>query len=253
MNRSKYIYIYNGSFINLLNLIKKLISKKIIPLNIKDEYYQANLFEDTFKEEISDDEKVIEEIVNYFSRNILGTIYYIFLSNDKDKEIIIYYFILYSLKYKNKVYYMRNLEIVNRALKIEKYVRNENHKFKGFVRFKELDNNVLWAEIAPENNIIFLLGKHFQRRLKNEYFAIKDVKRNILCVYDKINCYLLEDNINFNVKFSSSEKDIQNMWKDFYKTIGIKERKNDRCRRNFMPKKYWKYIIEVSELDEKSS
>ena len=42
-------------------------------------------------------------------------------------------------------------------------------------------------------------------------------------------------------------------WKDFYKTIGIKERKNDRCRMNFMPKKYWKYILEMSDENEKSN
>ena len=48
-------------------------------------------------------------------------------------------------------------------------------------------------------------------------------------------------------KESSNEKEIEKLWKIFYKTIGIKERKNDRCRQNFMPKKYWKYITEVRE------
>ena len=37
------------------------------------------------------------------------------------------------------------------------------------------------------------------------------------------------------------------MWKSFYDTIGIKERNNERCRMNFMPKKYWKYIVEMSD------
>ena len=41
--------------------------------------------------------------------------------------------------------------------------------------------------------------------------------------------------------------EIEDLWKSFYNTIGIKERKNDRCRMNFMPKKYWKYILEVSD------
>ena len=40
---------------------------------------------------------------------------------------------------------------------------------------------------------------------------------------------------------------IEELWKDFYKIIGINERKNDRCRMNFMPKKYWKYMIEMSD------
>ena len=50
----------------------------------------------------------------------------------------------------------------------------------------------------------------------------------------------------------NSEKEIQELWKTFYKTVAIKERKNERCRMNFMPKKYWKYIIELEDLNEKS-
>ena len=43
------------------------------------------------------------------------------------------------------------------------------------------------------------------------------------------------------------------MWKTFYNTIGIEERKNNRCRMNFMPKKYWKYILEVGDINEESN
>ena len=46
---------------------------------------------------------------------------------------------------------------------------------------------------------------------------------------------------------SEEELDTEKLWKEFYKTIGIETRKNDRCRMNFMPKKYWKYIIEMSD------
>ena len=65
---------------------------------------------------------------------------------------------------------MRNIKSVSEALKISKYVGHENHKFKGFLRFKELENNVLYAEFSPENDILFLLSKHFEKRLKNKEF-----------------------------------------------------------------------------------
>ena len=32
----------------------------------------------------------------------------------------------------------------------------------------------------------------------------------------------------------------------FFKTISIKERKNPRCQMQFMPKKYWKNLLEVN-------
>ncbi len=249
MSKSNYIYLYDGSFINLLNLIKILLKKKIIPQNIKDDTYLPNLLEQSFKFKIEDDEKVIQEIINGTSKNILTTIYYLFLSNEENKELLIYYFLVHSLKFKNKVYYMRNLKSVDKALKVVMYVSHENHKFKGFVRFKELANNILYAEISPVNNILPILSNYFKKRLKNEFFIIKDVKRNIVSVYDKKDFYIL-DGEEFKLignKESSSEKLIQDMWIAFYKTIGIKERKNDRCRRNFMPKKYWKNIIEMRD------
>ena len=54
-------------------------------------------------------------------------------------------------------------------------------------------------------------------------------------------------------KLSDDEKTFEELWIEFYNTIGIKERKNDRCRMNFMPKKYWKYITEMSDEYEKSN
>ena len=59
----------------------------------------------------------------------------------------------------------------------------------------------------------------------------------------KKNIYILDD---INIKDLDIKTDeIEDLWKSFYNTIGIKERKNDKCRMNFMPKKYWKYILEV--------
>jgi len=47
---------------------------------------------------------------------------------------------------------------------------------------------------------------------------------------------------------SEEEEKIEELWKLFYNTIGISARKNDRCRMNFMPKRYWKHMLEVRDL-----
>lgn len=254
MNKSKSIFLYNYSFLSLLNLIKKLIQNKIVPNDIKNYDYQANLFDNTINLKVPEDEKVINDIINHFGVNILNIMFKVFLSNEQYKELIIYYFWLYSIKYKNKVVYMRNLKVVNKALKISKYVGKEAHRLKGFLRFSELENNVLYAEMAPENNIIIFLSMHFKKRLKNEFWIIKDVKREILSVYNKKNYFFINENeyklLTKNV--SNEEKNIQNLWKTFYKNISINERKNTRCQMNFMPKKYWQYITEMRDDNEEN-
>jgi len=255
MKKSNYIYIYQNNFLSLLNLIKYLLVNRIIPQNIKQTTYTANLFEETIQLDILEEEEVINEIMTATSQEIVNTIYKVFLSTHQNKEILIYYFLVHSLKYQNKIFYMRNLKSVSEVLRIAKYVGHEAHKMKGFLRFKELKGNVMYAEIAPENDIIFFLSKHFKERLKNEYWIIEDKKRNLVSIYNKKDFYITSSE-NFTLlekELSECEEDIEELWKSFYKTIAIKERTNRRCQMNFMPKKYWKYIIEMSDEYEKSS
>lgn len=249
------IYIYNNDFISLLNLIDILIKNNIRPGNIKNEYYTPTLLDNIINLEIKNNFQVVDKYIKFVDKNIIKQLYYVFLSTDDNKELIIYYFLLNSLKYKNKIIYIRNLKCVDKVLKISHYVSREAHKLKGFTRFKELENKVLYAEINPENNVIEILSSHFKNRLKNELWIIKDINRKILSVYDKNEFYIVDESefklLDFTL--SDNEESIQNMWKSFYNTIGIKERKNDRCRMNFMPKKYWKYILEMSDENEKSN
>ncbi len=134
-------------------------------------------------------------------------------------------------------------------MRISQYVSHESHKLKGFLRFRELENKILYAEMEPTNDIIIIVSNHFKKRLNKEYWIIRDVKRGLLSIYDKKKFLIIpEDNFIMNAFIlSDEEKDMENLWKVFYKTIGIKERKNDRCRMNFMPKKYWKYMTEMEE------
>lgn len=247
------IYLYDGNFSTLMDLITKLLAFKTKPLNIcaKNEY-QPSLLDETIELEL-DNNFNINKI--QISKNIIKTIYYIYLSNNQNKELIIYYFLLNALKYQDKIFTMRNLKCVDASLKISKYVSNENHKLKGFLRFQELENHILYAEISPTNNVLELLSIHFKKRLKNEYWIIKDVGRNTYSFYDKQKYYIIADE-NINLKTLGAiekEKEVENLWVTFFNTIGIKERKNNRCQMNFMPKKYWKYIIEMEGAYEKSN
>ena len=243
------VYLYNGDFLYLLSLIKYLCQFKIKPDNIKDNSFSPSLFDNIINLNIVVDNNIVDSFIDSIGANNFKIIFYTFLSNNINKELIIYYFYLNALKYKDNIIYMRNLKCVSESLKIAKYVKHEAHKYKGFVRFKELENNVLYAEIEPTNDVLYIISKHFELRLKNEYWIIKDMKRNKLSVYDK-NIFFIISGDNFkllNNNLSEEELDIEKLWKEFYKTIGIETRKNDRCRMNFMPKKYWKYIIEVSD------
>ena len=243
------VYLYNGNFLNLLELINYLLSNNTRPFNIKPINYNANMFENIINLKLENNQDIIKLYLQLYDKYILKIIYYVFISNENNKELIIYYYLLNYPKYKNSLNYMRNLKCVSETLRISQKVSRENHKMKGFVRFIELKNKVLYAKIKPDNDILYLLSIHFKNRLKNEYWMIEDVERKIISIYDKQNFYIIKTSdliINAHNK-SVDEDEFASLWQLFYQTIGIKERKNLSCRQNFMPKKYWPYLLEVRD------
>lgn len=249
MIKDNKIYLYNNNFLSFLTLCILLIRKKIIPKDIKEVNYNFGLFDETSLLELPENPEVIHYMIKIVGKINFNIIFKVFLSNEEEKEILIYKFILYSLKYQEKTIYMKNIKEILRCLNISKYVSNENHKFKGFTRFKKCENNIYYAKINPTNNILYLLSMHFKKRLNKDYWIIEDVNRKIYSIFDKNDFYIInEENLKIkDFKLDEEEQEFENLWKEFYKTIGITERKNDKCRMNFMPKKYWKYILEVRD------
>ena len=99
--------------------------------------------------------------------------------------------------------------------------------------------------IHLDNNILEPLGNHFINRMPSMNFIIHDKNREICFIY---NCkeYRIINSENLKIpEISEQEKTYQNLWKMFFNTIAIKERKNSRCQMQFMPKKYWQDLIEM--------
>lgn len=239
-------YFYDGTYKNLITLIVKLLRLKKEPSNIINEkQYIPNLLDEPITLKLNYEKE--KYLINKISRKVLLVCYYVFLSEHNNKEILIYDFIKKSLIYKNSIFYRTNISSVNEIVKLQKRVSMESHHMKGFLRFKKMKNNFYYAKINPTNNVIYLITNHFKERLKNEYFIIKDTNRNIYALYDKNKItYLTEKEIlHLNLDLDDEEENIERLWKTFFKTIAIKERKNLKCQMNHMPKKYWENIIEM--------
>jgi len=242
-------YLYNGSFTSFLALIVTLLNSKITPYDIKSESkYIPNLFDKPAYLKLDNKKEKINYLKAKLSSIILSRIYYVFLSSDKNKEMIIYDFIKNALYYRSGILYRRNIDSVNKVLKISSYVSKETHHMKGFLRFKKM-KNFYYAKMEPTNNIIQLIANHFKKRLSNEYWIIHDEKRKIYAIYNLKNItYLHDENIlSLNLNLADEENSIEDLWKTFFKTVAIKERENKKTQMNFMPKKYWKNIIEMED------
>lgn len=115
----------------------------------------------------------------------------------------------------------------------------------GLLRFIEIGDNLFYASIHPDNNIIENLGQHFIRRLPSQNFIIHDKNRNISFLYNTKEYKIIDSTLLTIPDISEKEKKYQELWIAFFKTIAIKERSNPRLQMQYMPKKYWEDLVEM--------
>ena len=120
-----------------------------------------------------------------------------------------------------------------------------------FLRFKELESGILYAEIGPKNNVLTFIVPHFADRLPLENFVIYDEKRDIYAVHpSKMDWYLVVGDEKRNQQeriFSQGEKKYSELFSCFFHTIAIKERASYGRQRNMLPLRYRQYMTEFQE------
>jgi probable DNA metabolism protein len=132
-------------------------------------------------------------------------------------------------------------------------VRTEIHRFHGFVRFQATADGKYFAVIAPDNDIVSLLAPFFTARFPAQNWVIYDSKRNKGIFYDCKNVVEIQlaerqfSTLTGNLRpenVSDDENRYRQLWRTYYRSINIVERKNTRTMVNFLPRRYWKYLTE---------
>ena len=242
------VYLFNG----LLTIVFDCYLSKVIPSNVlPKENYLPNLLEKPYF--ISTDEKKANRIWHGAYTNISYTAlydcYYAFLSCHKGKELAILKYLLHGFYVGFRICNMLAIDYVLEVTKLRKTVFGEAHRLKGLVRLSKLENNLWYAPIHPDNNVIEQVGHFLMARFPTQNLILHDKNRNLAFLYsiqNRNDYEILKVPINFKIpKFSEEEKQFQKLWKTFFNTISIKERTNPRLQMQFMPKKYWKDLIEL--------
>ena len=133
--------------------------------------------------------------------------------------------------------------------KLRKNVFGEAHRLKGLVRLCEIENNLWYASIHPDNNVIEQVGQFLMKRFPKQNMILHDKNRRLVLLYNcqnKNDYEIIQVPHNFEINsFSKEELQFQKLWKTFFHTIAIQERTNSRLQMQYMPKKYWKDLIEM--------
>ena len=139
---------------------------------------------------------------------------------------------------------------VEKVFELSRNVGGEAHSYKGFLRFRELLNGVLYAEIEPKNQILTCLAPHFADRLPVENWMIHDKTHRMFAVHEagKKWVILWGEEIDETVleMVSDKEEEYARLWRGFCRTIAIESRRNPRCQMQHLPLRYRGKMTEFS-------
>ncbi len=164
-----------------------------------------------------------------------------------DRATMVFGFLVRGFKTGKKVLQMLGDRYVICIMELSRKTNNEAHLFKGFLRFKDIDGT-LYGVISPKCDVIPLIGDHFDERYPNENWIIYDKKRKKAAIHKKYEQWIIVSDNNLNGEYLETiyEKadDYSQMWRTFYEALYIKERKNEKCQNNLIPKWYRKNMVE---------
>lgn len=137
---------------------------------------------------------------------------------------------------------------VYKVFTLSKNVGGEAHVFTEFIRFRELKNKVLFAQITPKNQVLVSLAPHFSNRFPQENWMIYDKTHNMFVVHEAKKQWVLVSNTKaceeLLLQYSKEEECFSKLWRGFTTSISIKERENRRCQLGHLPLRYRENMTE---------
>ncbi|MBU2902549.1 TIGR03915 family putative DNA repair protein [Maribacter dokdonensis] len=256
MNASKTL-IYDGSFNGFLTAVFTGFEQKLTHADIqKNNQLQSGLFAEN--ETIFTNVEKAQRVWNGVQKKsytAIKNIYFSFLSEHNNIEALLYHYIQ---KLMGNKYYGSTDFSDDGVLKINQLahkVGREKHRMEAFVRFQLTKDDVYFANIEPDFDVIPLISKHFRNRYADQQWIIYDVKRKYGIFYDLhtveiISLDLTDIHSNTLKKssvFTDEEFEYQDLWNNYFKSTTIKSRINTKLHVQHVPKRYWKYLSEKKE------
>lgn len=202
-------------------------------------------------------EKVSRTLFNRFGEEDYITLCMALAANSEKKAQAVYKTVVWGLSPARKGKVMGHLsdDNVRTVMELARRTVNELHHLKGFLRFHELEEGVLYAVIHPKNDILVPVAEHFSDRLPGENFLIYDEGRNRYAVHPAGKDWFIvqeeEENERVcakeHIKYSERDEYYQELFWRFCHTISIEARKNLKLQQNMLPLRFRPYMVEFAE------
>ncbi|MBP3459861.1 MAG: TIGR03915 family putative DNA repair protein [Lachnospiraceae bacterium] len=253
------VFTCNDDFESMMTCIYEAWASRLGHQNVrleKEPIIQPNLFceyvhvdGDAHKTEM-----VVRSIQKKISYEAYVHMFYACLSNATDALDTIYRFLIRGFAYGGKVMSMLSDQTVIRMMELRRNVGSEAHYFREFSRFTSIGGNVYVCHFEPKNNVLMPVAEHFKDRMPSEHWIMVDDNRRIAAIHPKDEDfyirYLTPEEAETLAETEKVEDEYTRLWRTFFHTIGIEQRKNPACQRNMFPIWMRKHATEF--MDEKN-
>lgn len=249
------IITYDGTYDGFITAVFDIYEYKIQNPIIKS---KLNFDNELFSEEhevLTDPYKVkriLKSLKDIIATGGLRTLYYAFLSELNAIENSLYEVMKYAFDSKINIMADFSHPTVLKVSQTARKVAREKHRMEAFVRFQLTKDNIYFANIEPDFNVLPLIKEHFVSRYADQKWIIYDLKRSYGLFYDLTKTQHIH--IDFSDHFETIKSDSklftkeellhQELWKEYFKSTNIEERINTSLHIKHVPKRYWKYLTE---------
>lgn len=243
------VYTYDGSFQGLLTCVYEGYYNESKPENIvsRAKYEPDLLSEEIFIPACTEkSEKVYNAIKTKLSSAILERVFHMYLSEAKGCDFLIFKYLKAGFSLGKTLDLHLHIDAVRESIALERKVTWEAVRILGFIRFEAIAENLYYSPIEPDHNILSLIADHFSERLSGQNWIIHDMRRETACIYNTTEWKIIPLSKKDGDKLISYNNIYfyENLWKDYFETIAIQERKNIRSQKGHMPARYWKNLTE---------
>lgn len=240
---------YDGTFAGFLSAAALARDRGITPGAITDwEPEQQGLF--AAIEEVATDRDRAEELYRLISRTLpsaaLQTLRYAFHSSEPGRGILLFRYLKLGLATGPQFGAMLAHEQVVPVWKLARAVGREAHRYKGLVRFQQLEGGVWYAAMEPDHRILPLMAPHFAARFADQRWIIHDLRRGEAVVFDPARRKWAETSLEVTgpPPLSAGEELFRDLWQRYFDRLAIAERHNPKLQRQNLPLKHRRHLPE---------
>ena len=195
-------------------------------------------------------ERMVKRHLGY---NAYRDIYHALLSDDERKGDAVFRTMQEARRIEDSRRIMEHLSNpdVAKVFQLSRSVSNEAHLYREFIRFRELDSGILFSEISPKAQILTCIAEHFSDRFPLENWMVYDKTHQVILVHQARGQWGLVwgkgPDKEATERLSDKEQEYETLWKDFFDSIAIRERKNSCLQKTHLPLRYREGMPEFSD------